>query len=364
MNKDTKKVCLLGISLGFGGASKTMAMQSQMLFECGFEVHLVILVNRVDYDYSGMLFNLGLQQPEHDNVFKRLKRFQRLRAYLKQQHFDVLIDHRPKNNVFRELYYHWYLYKNINTIYVVHSAKLKTYFSDYPKLLSMIYNRNKTTIAVSQYIKQQTQTLGVKNVQYIPNAFDDDWPRETYSVPDIVEGKSYMLAYGRLDDKVKDYSFLLKAFEASKLWEQNQYLVILGDGQDKVALQTKASKLRSRNFIVFVPFTKNPFRYVVHAKFVALTSRFEGFPMVLIEALSLGTPVVSLDIPSGPSEIINHKQNGLLIEKRDVNLFANHMRLMFEDDHLYHTCKHNAKASVSQFSKEKIKKQWKKVLMS
>ena len=80
--------------------------------------------------------------------------------------------------------------------------------------------------------------------------------------------------------------------------------------------------------------------------------------MVLVESLSLGIPAVSLDIVSGPSEIIKHEQNGLLIAKRNVSLFAKGMQRMSLDGVLRDKCKQNAKASVAQFSTDEIAKQW------
>jgi len=84
--------------------------------------------------------------------------------------------------------------------------------------------------------------------------------------------------------------------------------------------------------------------------------------MVLAESLSLGTPVVSLDVISGPSEIIIDQQNGLLIGKREVSLFSEGIVAMFEDLELYNRCKNNAKTSVAEFSKEKISEKWNKLL--
>lgn len=86
--------------------------------------------------------------------------------------------------------------------------------------------------------------------------------------------------------------------------------------------------------------------------------------MVLVESLSLGVPVVSLDIVSGPSEVIVHEKNGLLIAKRDVSLFAEAMQRMSTDGILRQTCKQNAKASVAQFSTEEIAKKWNQLLQN
>ncbi len=58
-----------------------------------------------------------------------------------------------------------------------------------------------------------------------------------------------------------------------------------------------------------------PFPFVKQALFTVLSSNYEGFPMSIIESLACGTPLVSVDCPSGPSEIIEHNVNGLLIEK-------------------------------------------------
>ena len=84
--------------------------------------------------------------------------------------------------------------------------------------------------------------------------------------------------------------------------------------------------------------------------------------MALVESLSLGIPVVSLDINSGPSEIIMHKKNGLLVSERNTTLFACALKEICEGEIFYAECKANASSSVSKFSKEVITEAWTKLL--
>ena len=86
--------------------------------------------------------------------------------------------------------------------------------------------------------------------------------------------------------------------------------------------------------------------------------------MVLVESLSLGTPVISLDIISGPSEIIQHNKNGLLIPERSIPLFAEGLQKLCYDDTLYESLKRNSKSSVAQFSMQTISKKWNQILQN
>jgi glycosyltransferase involved in cell wall biosynthesis len=78
------------------------------------------------------------------------------------------------------------------------------------------------------------------------------------------------------------------------------------------------------DYVEFLPHTHNPFQIVANAYFVVLTSRYEGFPMVLVEALSLGTPVVSVNCETGPIEIISNEEN------MSVDDFITQYRAMFQ----------------------------------
>lgn len=359
MPKKVKKVCLVTISLAKGGVERSVAQLSHMLDDLGHKVHIVTLNDAVDYEYSGQLFNLGKYKTADNNFLKRLLRFRKLRAYLVKNRFDFIIDHRPKNDLKREKFYLRYVYKGFRKIYVVHSSHPTMYLTDTSQNAQQVYQNNFATVAVSKYIEQENLIKkGITNAQTIYNAVDFNREISSEPFPPSLQNKKYLLAYGRIDEEVKDFSFLMDAYQASEVWKKNFYLVILGDGKDKDVLLQKATQMPCGQNILFLPFTNQPFKVVSKSHFVTLTSKFEGFPMVLAESLSLGIPVVSLDIVSGPSEIVKNKQNGLLVKERNPQAFGDAIKLMTEDQDLYNHCKNQAKSSVAHLSKEQIARQW------
>lgn len=357
------KVCLVSISLAKGGLERSCAMLSQMLEAKGHEVHLVILNDEIDYSFNGKMLNLGKLKTERDSMVKRLLRFRKFRNYLKKENFDVIIDHRPKNNFERELFYSKFIYRELNKIYVVHSSKKTEYLTENPASFSKICQKNLLNVAVSEYIENEIlRKAGIDNSVTIHNAFDPAWEEGGDVLPEILQNKKYILSYGRLEDSIKDFSFLIEAFSQSKVWKNDFQLVILGDGKDKEMLQKLAASSECAGQVLFLPFTKNPFEIIKNAHCVTLTSKYEGFPMVLVESLSLGTPVVSLDIISGPSEIVQHQKNGLLIAERSLPLFAESLQKICFDEKLYNEMKANAKPSITKFSMQAISDKWNQTL--
>src|SRR5690606_1297415 len=99
-----------------------------------------------------------------------------------------------------------------------------------------------------------------------------------------------------------------------------------GDGPDKNLIRSKISELKLDDDVKVIPYQSNPFHYVSQAEFTLLTSRYEGFPMSVVESLAVGTPVIAVDCKSGPSEIIVDKVNGLLVPNHNVEALAEAIR--------------------------------------
>ncbi|MCW9037493.1 MULTISPECIES: glycosyltransferase [Altibacter] len=357
------KVCLVSISLAGGGAERSCAMLSEMLSEHGHEVHIAILNDAIDYPYAGRIFNLGRLKGKKETTLRRFLRIRKLRRYIRKERFDIIIDHRGKNDYRREVFYAKYVYKGERLCYVVHSANPNLYLTEYPGKAAEMYNNNLLTVGVSSAIcKHITKNFGIRNCKVIHNAFDPNWNASDDNIPAILQNKKYVLSYGRIEDSVKDFSFLIDAFSLSEAYKRNCYLVIMGEGRDKAMLQQKAAGVNGGSHILFLPFTNLPFSFIKHAHAVTLTSKYEGFPMVLVESLSVGVPVIALDIVSGPSEIVLHEENGLLVPKREESLFAQAISRMCFDESLYLHCKSRAKETVEAFSKEQIAAKWDQLL--
>ncbi|NJO99251.1 MAG: glycosyltransferase, partial [Pleurocapsa sp. CRU_1_2] len=119
------------------------------------------------------------------------------------------------------------------------------------------------------------------------------------------------LAVGRLNPQ-KDFPNLLNAF-AQVRKQQAAHLIILGEGQERQKLESIIDKLNISNDVLLPGFVTNPYPYMKRASCLVLSSKDEGLPTVLIEAMACGCPVVATDCPSGPEEILARGTYGLLV---------------------------------------------------
>jgi glycosyltransferase involved in cell wall biosynthesis len=120
-----------------------------------------------------------------------------------------------------------------------------------------------------------------------------------------------LLAVGRLT-KQKGFDVLLQAF-AQLRRQRAVRLIILGEGEERAALEAEIDELGLQDDVCLPGFVTNPYQYMAHAAVFVLSSRWEGLPTVLVEAMALGLAIVSTDCPSGPREILQEGKYGLLV---------------------------------------------------
>jgi glycosyltransferase involved in cell wall biosynthesis len=176
----------------------------------------------------------------------------------------------------------------------------------------------------------------------------------------IKDGPGYILYVGRLAPQ-KGLDDLLTAFQIVVTQIKGVRLILAGNGPEEARLQKNADELGISDAVDFIGFQKNIAHWYSHACVVVLTSYYEGFPNVLVEAITCGTPVVAFDCPSGPSEIIVEKQNGILIPGRNVHQFAEALvnvlcdRIVFDPERVRRT--------AERFNTEKVVEHYEQVLL-
>jgi len=167
-----------------------------------------------------------------------------------------------------------------------------------------------------------------QNVHVIYNpAFNDDLidlSREHLDHSWFEDGQPpVILAVGRLHHQ-KGFDILLDAFSAV-LAEKPCRLVILGEGPQRKNLEIQARQLGVAEYVHFPGFVKNPYAYMGRASLFVLSSRWEGLPGALIEAMACGCAVVATDCPSGPAEIIENGMQGAIVPVEDPRALATAM---------------------------------------
>ncbi len=267
---------------------------------------------------------------------------------------------------------------------------LKAFFL--PKLLGkpcpMIYERHVSKlISVSQRnqsgIKKHLVNFQFKLMDFLGNSFDKfvvlttgnlkEWqlknlhvisnPLSFYpSESSTLENKK-VIAVGKQSYQ-KGYDRLLEAWqkvlERHPDWHLEIYGTLASDGK----LSEQAKQLGVDQNVHFFAPEKNIQSKYLDASIYVMSSRYEGFGMVLIEAMACGVPCVSFDCPHGPADIISDKKDGILVPNNDIPALAQALFTLIEEDQLRQTMGKNAKENVKRYLPEGILQQWDQLFKS
>jgi len=174
------------------------------------------------------------------------------------------------------------------------------------------------------------------------------------------ERTSTIIAVGRLT-RQKGFDLLLTAFAKVHKKHPEWNLAIYGDGPERPAIERQIRELKLNEKVQLPGLTTSLTAHLRTAGCFVLSSRFEGFPNVLIEALACGCPVIATNCSDSIAEIVRHGWNGLLIPSEDTDSLANALNRIMEDATLRATLEANASDSVRKFDIDSIAGHWEKL---
>lgn len=166
-----------------------------------------------------------------------------------------------------------------------------------------------------------------------------------------------VLSVGKLDAQ-KGFDMLIEVWALVAAKHPDWILDIFGEGDWKLLLQNRINELNLNNQIKLRGKTSDIVSYYLDSSIYVMSSRYEGLPMVLIEAMSCGLPIVSFDCECGPREVITDGKDGFLVEPNNIKLLAEKICVLIENEIVRKQMGVNALLSVNRYAKEPIMKKW------
>ncbi|WP_289242820.1 glycosyltransferase family 4 protein [uncultured Campylobacter sp.] len=330
-----------------GGAERVVANLANAYAQIGLDVEILSFYKSGDKEAFELDNRVKLSYMHQKSFDKKRKNFFYKMFYKFIESYILKRDFKDKDFIIFNNSPHFPLFKNKNTKYIRinHTASKGRYLKryDYFDTLALI-----ATGEIDFWKKHH------KSVAIIPNFLPNISNLNTNYSQKVV------VSVGRLS-KEKGFLRLIdiwKLIQDSKEFKDWK-LHIVGDGELKEKIENKIKDLNLTNSIILKPFTKDVESEYLSASIYAMTSHFEGFGMVLIEAQSYALPTISFDIATGPRDIIEDDKSGYLIKDNNLNEYATKLKTLMQDESLRAKMGAKSKEIVkSKFSKEVVMKQW------
>lgn len=332
-----------------------------------FDVYLVNLFEeKCVFDISSNVKQYGILKNEVRMRYAIFRVLINFRKYVKANNIELIIS---ETRQFLFLVYIVTIGLNVKILYHNHFSILeflnlqKNNKSLKEKVLNMINSfiekKMAGIIVLTESDKQTYVNLGVKKekLSKIYNWIDEKLLKNTLREYSI--NSKQIIIVGRIDYQ-KGYEYLVEVaklvFEKHHDWQWHIY----GDGEaeykNKIIDLIKQNNLQ--NHIILQGNHSDIYYLYQDYSFYVMTSRYEGLPMVLLEAKAKKLPIVSFDINSGPSDIVRDGIDGFLIEPFDCNAMADKICELIENPEIRQKFSDNAHGNIDKFRKEKIIKQW------
>ena len=330
-----------------GGAERVVANLANAYAQIGLDVEILSFYKSGDKEAFELDNRVKLSYMHQKSFDKKRKNFFYKMFYKFIESYILKRDFKDKDFIIFNNSPHFPLFKNKNTKYIRinHTASKGRYLKRYDYFDALVLI---ATGEIDFWKKHH------KSVAIIPNFLPNISNLNTnYSQKVVVSVGRLSKEKGFL--RLIDIWKLIQDSSEFKDWK----LHIVGDGELKEKIENKIRDLNLTNSIILKPFTKDVESEYLSASIYAMTSHFEGFGMVLIEAQSYALPTISFDIATGPRDIIEDDKSGYLIEDNDLNEYATKLKTLMQDESLRAKMGAKSKEIVkSKFSKEVVMKQW------
>lgn len=364
MNKE-KKVSFFISSISGGGAESVCINIANALSQKGWKVCIVVLnlynieyKDRINKDVKLISLNVSNSKYSFFRI-RELIKDEKIKKIIAFDYVMVVLLTMINCTLLNKKFY--LIMRNINTI--SHEMGGNKTFKQYILYKLLSWSLHKVDIIVNQCEAMKEDLLKMynldeKKVKYIYNPLSNFIERISRT-GDFPEKENYFLCVGRLE-KQKGFEYAIQAFSKFLRIKPGYRLKIVGKGTLEGFLKKVAIRYGIENEVDFEGFQHNLIPFYQKSKATLLTSYFEGFPNVLIESISLGTPVISFDCQSGPREIVEMNINGYLVPYLNEAELVNSMVQITQNTM---NCKEIA-SSANKYFIENIISEWEDLLHS
>lgn len=323
-----QKILMVIDSLGAGGAEKVALNLASALQQEHYHIDIITIDEIVSYevDKEISLFSLDFKKGLFDYYRYRKKLHKMVDDLQSDDAYEMIIVHLQKSTRLMRGYQHKRLVNVVHSTLSQASLFNRHGLRKYLKVgrLKRIYD-GLNIVAVSNGIAEDIKKIGItpNSLSVIYNPVDVNELAQKAEEPSGCKcDDDYIVYVGRLAAS-KRHDRALEAYKKSGIAES--FLIVgEGDMRENITSQIRSFGLEER--VKLCGFQSNPYAIIKKAKLLVLSSDYEGLPTVLIEALSLGVPVVSTDCPSGPREILGEYMPASLVPLDDIDALASAMK--------------------------------------
>ena len=233
--------------------------------------------------------------------------------------------------------------RDIKLVYTKHNVTILE--KEFPSLFKKVLNRHvDQIISVSHFEKENLLQLGVRNdlIQTIYNGVD----LEQFAFQPLQSPDTFHVGILARLSKEKNHTLFLNI--ANELRDREDVMFhIAGDGPERKFVEEEIKKLQLTHKVQVVGQVSNPYAFIGNMDLLLLTSFREVFPMVILEAMATGTPMVTVDVGGIKEAIVDH-QTGILIARHSAKEFAEKIKLLHDNETLRQALSNKARQKVEE----------------